>query len=78
MAPKSPTPKLEGPKSLERFVEGKTAKRQGSMTAKSPMKATLYFPEDLHHRLKIRAAETKTSISELVVTWVEEGLKKGR
>lgn len=42
----------------------------------SKMKATIYLPEDVHRRLKIRAAEVRSSMTDLVLRAVEELLER--
>ena len=41
---------------------------------KSAKRATVYFDEGLHHALRIKAAEVKTTISDLVNRAVRESL----
>ena len=41
----------------------------------SKVKATIYLPEDVHRRLKIRAAEVRSSMTDLVLQAVEELLR---
>ena len=41
----------------------------------SKRRAYFYLPADLHHRISIRAAELKTSMSALVAEWAVAGLE---
>lgn len=40
------------------------------------VKATIYLPEDVHRRLKIRAAEERSSMTDLVLQAVTELLDR--
>ena len=39
-------------------------------------RATVYFEEDLHKALKIRAAESSTSVSDLINEVIKEALRE--
>ena len=43
---------------------------------KDKIKATIYLPEDVHHRLKLRAVEERSSMTELVLQAIEELLAR--
>ena len=50
--------------------------RLGVPVAESKVKATIYLPEEVHRRLKIRAAEMRSSMTDLVLQAVEELLQR--
>ena len=43
---------------------------------KDKIKATIYLPEAVHHRLKLRAVEERSSMTELVLRSIEELLAR--
>ncbi len=46
------------------------------MAKEATKRATVYFEEDLHRALRLKAAETETSISELVNDAMRESLRE--
>ena len=44
--------------------------------ADAKVKATIYLPEEVHRRLKIRAAEERSSMTDLVLQAVEDLLQR--
>ena len=40
------------------------------------VKATIYLPEEVHRRLKIRAAEERSSMTDLVLQAIEDLLQR--
>jgi len=50
--------------------------QRGEIMPVSPKRATIYLDPDLHKALKIKAAETSTSISDLVNLAVQEALSE--
>lgn len=57
------------------FAEGKTGDRKpGTLSGQIPagdVRLTANIREDLHLKLKIRAAEQRTTVGELIEAWVE-------
>jgi predicted transcriptional regulator len=43
---------------------------------KDKVKATIYLPDAVHHRLKLRAVEERSSMTELVLRAIEELLAR--
>lgn len=43
---------------------------------KNKVKATIYLPEDVHHRLKLQAVEVRSSMTDLVLQAIEELLAR--
>ncbi len=44
--------------------------------SESKVKATIYLPEEVHRRLKIRAAEVRRPMTDLVLQAIEELLQR--
>lgn len=40
------------------------------------VKATIYLPEEVHHRLKVRAAQERSSMTDLVLQAIEDLLRR--
>ena len=57
------------------FAEGKTGDRKaGTVSGQVPagdVRLTANIREDLHLKLKIRAAEQRTTVGELIERWIE-------
>lgn len=44
------------------------------MEAKEPKRLTLNLPADLHKRVKLQAVEEETTMTDMVIRWIQERL----
>jgi len=68
---RKPTIELEA---VRAFAEGKAPKAGKTLSGQIPagdVRLTANIREDLHLKLKIRAAERRTTVGELIEEWIE-------
>lgn len=68
---KKPTVK-ETNKFIDNWVSGNIEAKE---IEKKLKRTTIYLPEDLHKRLKIMAADTETSMTDIIINTLEKYVK---
>jgi hypothetical protein len=63
----------EAEKFIDQWVSGNIQQEEEKATKLK--RTTLYLPEDMHRKLKVKAAEAETTMTDLIIYSIEKYLK---